>query len=128
MRSMALFLALATILGGCRHSQSGDQDRAAQSVGARNSKEAAKQKGGDTGSVKPIFESVGKVASVNPDSRFVIIDFTLSQLPALEKRMGVYRQEQKVGEVKISGPARDQNIAADIVLGDAKVGDEVRPD
>jgi hypothetical protein len=32
----------------------------------------------------------------------------------------------KAGEVKISGPQRDNNIVADLVNGDAQVGDEVR--
>ena len=32
----------------------------------------------------------------------------------------------KVGEVKITGPERDNNIVADLVTGEAQVGSEVR--
>jgi hypothetical protein len=32
----------------------------------------------------------------------------------------------KVAQVKITGPAQDNNIVADLVSGDAKVGDTVR--
>jgi hypothetical protein len=32
----------------------------------------------------------------------------------------------KVGEVRVSGPQRDDNIVADLVTGTAAAGDEVR--
>ncbi len=32
----------------------------------------------------------------------------------------------KVGEVKITGPQQDNNIVADLVTGEAQVGDDVR--
>jgi hypothetical protein len=38
----------------------------------------------------------------------------------------VSRDGLKVGEVKVSGPQRDDNIVADITAGEARVGDEVR--
>jgi hypothetical protein len=72
--------------------------------------------------------TVGKVASVNPVLRFVVLDFILKKMPVLEQRMGVYRQAQKVGEVKITGPERGGNIVADLLMGEAQVGDEVRPE
>ena len=78
--------------------------------------------------VTPINELSGKVAAVNPVLRFVVIDFYLSQLPQIGQLMSVYRQGQKVGEVKISGPEQNRNIAADITTGDARVGDDVRTD
>jgi hypothetical protein len=40
--------------------------------------------------------------------------------------MNVYRRGLKVGEVKVTGPQRDDNIVADITAGEAAVGDEVR--
>ena len=58
--------------------------------------------------------------------RYVILDFSLSRLPGIEQRFHVYREGQKVGEVKISGPSQNMNIAADIVAGEAKIGDDVR--
>jgi hypothetical protein len=32
----------------------------------------------------------------------------------------------KVGELKVTGPARDQNTVADITAGEAQPGDEAR--
>jgi hypothetical protein len=49
-------------------------------------------------------------------------------MPALQQRLGLYRANAKVGEVKISGPQRDNNIVADIIAGECQIGDEVRPE
>jgi hypothetical protein len=76
--------------------------------------------------VTPGQATTGRVASVNTAGRFVVLTFPLGTMPALEKRMSVYRSGLKVGEVKITGPQLDINIDADIVTGDCRVGDEVR--
>jgi hypothetical protein len=68
----------------------------------------------------------GKIAAANAALRFVVVDFSLGQMPGADQRMAVYRQELKVGEIKITGPERNGNIAADLVAGEAQVGDEVR--
>lgn len=71
---------------------------------------------------------LGKVASVHPTLRFVVMDFPVRKMPALGQRLNLYRDGQKVGEVKVSGPALDTTIAGDIVAGEAQIGDEVRED
>src|SRR5258706_1488939 len=76
--------------------------------------------------VTPGQATTGRVASVNTAGRFVVLTFPLGTMPALEKRMSVYRSGLKVGEVKITGPQLDINIDADIVTGECRVGDEVR--
>jgi len=48
------------------------------------------------------------------------------RMPALEQTMFVYRDGLKVGEIKISGPTRDNNTVADLISGVANKGDEVR--
>ena len=78
--------------------------------------------------VTPVLESKGQVKALNSASGFVVIDFYLSQLPRIGQRMNIYRRGLKVGEVKISGPEMSRYIAADIVAGEAQVGDEARPD
>jgi hypothetical protein len=70
----------------------------------------------------------GKVASVNPTLRFVVMDFPLRRMPALEQRLNVYRGGQKVGEVKVTGPTLESTIAGDMIAGEAQIGDEVRED
>jgi hypothetical protein len=47
-------------------------------------------------------------------------------MPQIAQRFNVYRHGLKVGEIKISGPQRDVNIAADIVAGECQVGDDAK--
>ena len=68
----------------------------------------------------------GRVVSVNPALRFVVMDFPVWQMPALDQRLNIYRNEQKIGEVKVTGPTRDTTVAGDLVAGEAQLGDEVR--
>jgi hypothetical protein len=56
------------------------------------------------------------------------MDFPIRRVPALEQRLNVYRQGQKVGEVKVTGPVLDTTIAGDIVAGEAQPGDELTED
>jgi hypothetical protein len=63
---------------------------------------------------------------VDPAIRCVVLNFPLGRMAAVDQRLGVYRQGQKVGEVKVTGPQREDNIVADLVAGGAQVGDEAR--
>jgi hypothetical protein len=75
-----------------------------------------------------ILPLTGRIASVNEKLRFVIVDFTNSRQPAVDERLGVYRVGEKVAEIKISGPYRNTTVAADIIAGEVKYGDEVKTD
>ncbi len=133
MRLLLIVALSGLAFAGCRHSKSPDDPLAFKPKKAKMDKPAvratavapaASQK--PPPRVTPLNEISGKIASVNAGLRFAVLDFYLTQLPAVDQRLGVYRQGQKVGEVKISGPARDHNIVADITAGEAHVGDEVR--
>ena len=76
--------------------------------------------------VTPDTGLAGKVIKVNPGGRFVVLNFPVGHLPALDQRFNVYHQGLKVGEVKISGPQLEDDIVGDLVSGGAEVGDEVR--
>jgi hypothetical protein len=76
--------------------------------------------------VTPENALVGKVALVNSAARFVVLNFPLGKMAAAEQRLNLYRRGLKVGEVKVTGPAREDNIVADLVAGEAEVGDEAR--
>jgi len=76
--------------------------------------------------VTPGSALVGKVAHVNPTSRFAILTFPIGHLPAHEQRFSLYRRGLKVGEVKITGPQYDDNVVADITAGDCEIGDQAR--
>jgi len=68
----------------------------------------------------------GTVVEVNPKLRFVVVDFGAKALPSLEQRLSVYRLDQKVGELRVSGPFRGSHAVADITAGEAAFGDFVR--
>ncbi len=78
--------------------------------------------------VTPVIPVQGRVVFLNPRLRFVIVDFAFHRLPQLEQRLGVFRSGRRVGEVRISGPADGTRIAADVMAGEADVGDLVRED
>ena len=69
---------------------------------------------------------LGKVAVVNTTARFVVLNFPLGKMAAVDQLLDVYRRGLKVGEVKVTGPQRQDNIVADLVAGEAEVGDEAR--
>ena len=79
--------------------------------------------------VTPELSNTGRITSVNPTARFVVITYPVGiPLPELERRLGAYRAGLKVGEIKITGPSRDLNTVADIIAGECRVGDEIRGD
>ena len=69
---------------------------------------------------------VGKVALVNGPARFVVLNFPLGKMAATEQHLYLYRRGSKVGEVKVTGPQRGDNIVANLVAGEAEIGDEAR--
>ncbi|MCX8156056.1 MAG: hypothetical protein N3J91_06390 [Verrucomicrobiae bacterium] len=115
-----LVAALALGAGGCRK-----RTTDVPAGGPGKTRPARGQKGPV---VTPDLALQGRVAMVNPQARTVVLSFPLGWLPALERRLNVYRKGLKVGEVKVTGPQMDTNIAADLVVGEAAVGDEVRED
>lgn len=77
--------------------------------------------------VTPDTSLAASVILCNPAGRFVVLNFPVGRMPAAGQAFFLYRTGLKQGEVRISGP-RDDNghIVADIITGDARVGDEVR--
>lgn len=75
-----------------------------------------------------VLQMSGRIAGANEKLRFVIVDFTNSRRPELHEKLSVYRVGQKVAEIKISGPYRNTTVAADVVAGEVRYGDEVRND
>jgi hypothetical protein len=76
--------------------------------------------------VTPENAPLGKVVGVNAPGRFVVLNFPRGKMAAVEQRLNLYRRGLKVGEVKVTGPQREDNIVADLVAGEAEVGDEAR--
>tara|TARA_E500000081_G_scaffold132035_1_gene142744 strand:+ start:14975 stop:15307 length:333 start_codon:yes stop_codon:yes gene_type:complete len=83
----------------------------------------------DAPTIIPVINApIGQVASVHTALRFVILDFPLHPMPQIESRLFIYRKQQKVGVVKVTGPSHGRTIAADLIEGEANHGDQVRPD
>lgn len=76
--------------------------------------------------VTPDLSLTAKVLSVNAAGRFVVLDFPNGQLPKLQQTLSLYHAGLKAGEVKVTGPQAENAIVADLISGEAKVGDTVR--
>jgi hypothetical protein len=121
-----VILLFALSLSGCAGKKAASQPARAQ---PRAGAPAAATSGSATNQaliVTPENALVGKVALVNSAARFVVLNFPLGKMAAAEQRLNLYRRGLKVGEVKVTGPAREDNIVADLVAGEAEVGDEAR--
>ncbi len=76
--------------------------------------------------ITPETTLLGKIVRVNNSTRFVVVNFPVGSLPGIGQQMGVYRQGMKVGEIRITGPQQDDNTVADILSGEAQIGDQTR--
>ena len=76
--------------------------------------------------IKPDLRASGRVAMVNAEARFVVISFPPGSVPQTDHRLSVFRNGLKVGEVKVTGPQRENDTVADIITGDVQLHDEVR--
>ncbi|MGD0085491.1 MAG: hypothetical protein ABSC24_00005 [Verrucomicrobiota bacterium] len=76
--------------------------------------------------VTPDNSLTARVATYNATGRFVVLSFPVGQMPNLDQTLFLYRNGLKEGEVKITGPQRDNDVVADLVTGTAQAGDEVR--
>jgi hypothetical protein len=68
----------------------------------------------------------GRVHSVNLGLKFVVIDYSLGGVPKDGDRVSVWRQGQRVAELRVSGAPRHGFVAADILSGSVQRGDAVR--
>ena len=69
---------------------------------------------------------VPRITMVHVEQRFVVIDFSTQVMPAIGKRLNVFRDGKRQGEVQITDPVRARFATADILSGELRVGDEVR--
>jgi len=70
--------------------------------------------------------AVAKVVSVSSQHGFVVIDFGSGIMPAAGTQVAIFRGYKRVGTVRITEPTRAPFGTADIVEGEARVGDEAR--
>lgn len=121
MKFFVAWLTLGVMLAGC----AGPKQKQSMDVAPGASR--------TTGSEQKIIVTpetvlIGKVVRVNVNARFAVLNFPVGIMPTPGQQLNVYRQGLKVGEVKATGPQQDDNVVADIVNGEAQVGDELRAD
>jgi len=120
MRTALWIVLVSLTCAGCSGSRSSaDRNSPPQRMGVRTNA---------TVSVSPatIAPATGRIARVNPDGAFVILSYPLGKVPPVGRRLSVYRNGVKVGELKVSEPQYQQHTAADILAGEARAGDEAR--
>jgi hypothetical protein len=77
--------------------------------------------------LRPVVAANGKVISFREDLQFAVIQFSNGIVPDIGRRMGIYRNGKRVGEIKISGPHRNDLTVGDLREGECQPGDEIRP-
>lgn len=73
-----------------------------------------------------VESSIGRVSTVNTQALFVVVDFGFNPLPRPHQRLTVFRTNEVVGTLRMTGAPRGSLMAADIMSGEARAGDEVR--
>jgi hypothetical protein len=132
VRRVMASLSICVVLSGCAvpapgGTLSGAPDRPAPrpAFPASPSAQPTEDAPAETG-VRMDRRVYGRIVSVNSALRFVVMDFAVWRMPALDQRLYVYRNEQRIGEVKVTGPSVDTTVAGDLTAGEARPGDEVR--
>lgn len=132
MHRLPILLLVALIAAGCAGTRDTNDGPAPPAPKEKARKSAppkpAKAQPNPAPSIEPVSAFSGKVVLVNAPLKYIVVEGTIGRLPPPDQKLNVYRDGQKVGEVQVSGQSRGANFAADITLGDARVGDTVRSD
>lgn len=67
-----------------------------------------------------------KVVMVNTEMKFVVLEFSTSEIPTAGSQITLYRDKARVATVKATDPMKPPLVTADIVDGEPRKGDEVR--
>jgi hypothetical protein len=124
MRNIILVGILVALCNGCKSAKK--DEAAAEKAPVRRVTTETLPGPGEKGSVRPVAAVRGRIIAVREPLRFVVIDFGTTKMPKLEQMLSVYRLDQKVAELKVSGPYLGTTVAADITAGEAREGDLVR--
>lgn len=76
--------------------------------------------------VTPATALVGKVISVNAPGRFVVLNFPPGQMPPSGQRLSLYRDGLKTAELELTNSRDEDNVIANVLSGEAHLGDEAR--
>jgi hypothetical protein len=124
MRNIVLIGMLVVLCGGCKSAKKNEPS--SEQASARRVTTQTWPGPNEKGAVRPVEAVRGRIIAVREPLRFVVIDFGTTKMPKLEQMLWVYRLDQKVAELKVSGPYLGTTVAADITAGEAREGDLVR--
>jgi len=122
MRSAIGSVCVALLLAGCAHSKPPTTSNASFPTVPQKPQERPQTY------VTPALGPAGRVEMVNNESRFVVLSFPPGQVPPPGQVWRINHRGLKVGRVKISGPQLELSTVADIIEGEANVGDEAMPE
>lgn len=114
-------LALLLFLTACASRRGGESSQSYPGSDSRGSDSPS-----NGAIVTPANSWIGRVVSVNPSARYVVVTYSVGQLPVRDSRLFAYRNGLKVAELKVTEFSRDINAVADITAGECQIGDEVR--
>jgi len=117
MRIEIGLVCAALLLAGCVHSN----------PPANTPPPTDKKKPAET-YITPALGPVGRVEMVNNESRFVVLSFPPGKVPPAGQTWRINHRGLKIARVKITGPQLELSTVADIVEGEANVGDEAAPE
>jgi hypothetical protein len=127
MRLSASLLVLVMLMSGCALWPWHHSSQSTPAAPSTNAPTTGKN-GKDKFIVTQETALIGKVVRVNETARFAVLNFPVGMMPQPQQMMNVYRRGLKVGEVKVTGLHQDNNTVADILKGEAQIGDEIRVD
>jgi hypothetical protein len=117
MRIEIGWVCAAMLLAGCAHPK----------PPARTPPKSDNKNSGET-YITPALGTVGRVELVNAEGRFVVVSFPAGHVPPPGQSWRINHRGLKIGRVKITGPQRELDTVADIVEGEANIGDETTPE
>jgi hypothetical protein len=106
----------AALVAGCLGGGATAPARTATKPGGPYLEPAPAELGSDT----------ARIASVNAEHGFVVVDFGSRTMPEAGTLVNVYRGDKRVGGIRVTEPVHAPLATADIVEGEMRVGDEVR--
>jgi hypothetical protein len=109
---------IALLTNGCGSSVRTDKSVSPQAAAAAGTNQSH--------SVSLGSDLAGEITSVNLKGQFVVMRFAVGVMPAPGTSLAVYRDNIKVGQVKVTGPHRDTYTVADVLRGECQAGDRVR--
>jgi hypothetical protein len=124
MRSFVPLVLMICFATGCQSRRPGEEQ--APPRGERTVTATTLPAPGERPVIRPTEAVRGRVIAVRDNLRFVVIDFGAGPMPKMDQRLWAYRLDQKVAELKVSGPYLGTTVAADITVGETREGDLVR--